>query len=107
MDAWSEFWVITTPRKLAFSRFPKRVTTTTFALITWILRCLCHRRLKNPYVTALLICIISVSLIKIFFVNVEMTKAAAFNFLKRSWFADYLDKVRPKELKLKLPSCNS
>ena len=68
---------------------------------------LCHRRLKNPYVTALLICIISVSLIKIFFVNVEMTKAAAFNFLKRSWFADYLDKVRPKELKLKLPSCNS
>ena len=31
-----------------------------------------------------------------------MTKATAFNFLKRSWFADYLDKVRPKELKLKI-----
>lgn len=103
MDAWSEFWVITKPRKLAFSRFPKRVTTTTFALIT-SLRCLCHRRLKNPYVTALLICIISVSLIKIFFL---MTKAAAFNFLKRSWFAHYVNKVPPKELKLTLPPCNS
>ena len=106
MDAWSEFWVISKPRKLALSRFPKRVTITTFALIT-SLRCLCHRRLKNPYVTALLICIISVSLIKIFFFNVEMTKAAAFNFLKRSWFAHHVDKVRPKELKLKLPPCNS
>ena len=35
IDARSEFWVITTTRKFAFSHFPKRVTiTTTFAYVS-------------------------------------------------------------------------
>ena len=35
IDASSEFWVLTTTRKFAFSHFPKRVTiTTTFAYVS-------------------------------------------------------------------------